>query len=704
MLTTWRPHTLDGALLWFQPATGLSVRVDGPETRALRRRAPRLVLFGITNRCNLACTFCSRDQAAASAWTADSAHDVLAGLAQRGTLEVAFGGGEPLAFRGFDDLVERLATTTALALHVTTNGTLLTPERLARLRPHLGELRLSLYDESDWAARLRLLASVPGRYGVNLLLTPARVAALPALLADITSLGCRDVALLSYVGPDPALQLSADDDARVAAAVAGAPAGLRVRLSVCFGDRMHDVPRLFAGVAGDGDCGAGLDFVTLTSDRRLEACSYQRGGLPIASADDVLAAWQARRPELLGPAGARGCARPTAGRAALPDGVRIWQGFSGNNSGDCVLVGRFADDDAARRYLDELLPGFVPGEKYPQPWLELLAREGIEVGKFAHAPDVMAAVGRNILMHTDMALEDDFAELRTLLWKRGGRAVYSGIHVHDTVTLVAGLRFPDAAARDAAQHQLAADGRGTLATRGLDLYGLLDVRSGRRVPHDLPNQLTTLQAVASQHGASLAAELAAHPYDQVPSMPALLSARAPDAPEWLWADMSDADSAQRVARDLGPAVTVAHRFVLVAGAGPGTIQPRQGFIIQRAGGTAELVRGSRLRLGFTLVDFPPPNPTSEQRKAHLERPSPDPASVLPELRAWLGPDVALDMRAERHHRSVGHVDTSDPAAAMRALATSASTRGFNLFLDLAPIDRIADSLARIATDLASPRR
>ena len=84
MLTTWRPHTLDGALLWFQPATGLSVRVDGPETRALRRRAPRLVLFGITNKCNLACGFCSRDQAAASAWTADSAHDVLAGLAQRG--------------------------------------------------------------------------------------------------------------------------------------------------------------------------------------------------------------------------------------------------------------------------------------------------------------------------------------------------------------------------------------------------------------------------------------------------------------------------------------------------------------------------------------------------------------------------------------------------------------------------------------------
>ncbi|MCC6996923.1 MAG: radical SAM protein [Deltaproteobacteria bacterium] len=703
MRTTWRPHTLDGALLWFQPGTGLSVRVDGPETRALRRRAPRLVLFGITNKCNLACTFCSRDQTAASAWTADDAYHVLAGLARRGTLEVAFGGGEPLAFRGFDDLVERLATTTPLALHVTTNGTLLTPARLARLRPHLGELRLSLYDENDWAARLRLLASVPGRFGVNLLLTPARVAGLPGLLADLAGLGCQDVALLSYVGPDPALHLSAADDTRVAAAIAAAPAGLRVRLSVCFGDRLHDVPRLFAGVAGDGDCGAGLDFVTLTSDRRLEACSYQRGGLPITSADDVLAAWQARRPELLGPAGARGCARPAAPRATLPDGVRIWRGFSGNNSGDCVLVGRFADGDAAQRYLDELLPGFVPGDKYPQPWLDLLAREGIEVAKFSHAPDVMAAVGRSILMHTDMALEDDFAELRTLLWKRGGRAVYSGIHVHDTVTLVAGLRFPDAAARDAAHLELCAnDDRGTLATRGLDLYGLLDVRSGRRVPHDLPDQLATLRGLAKRHGASLAAELAE--YKTAPAMPGLLSARPPaaDAPEWLWARMPDKDIARRVAPDLGPAASLADRYILVAGAGPGSISPRAGFIIQRAGGTAEVLRGVRLRLDFSLWRADLRVATHKQRKTLADLPVPDPSSILAELRAWLGAEVDLALQNGEHDTLVGHIATSEPAFAMSALLTSAHNRGFTLWLDLRPGDPIADSLARVAADL-TPR-
>ena len=82
-------------------------------------------MFGITNRCNLTCDFCSRDTSRQSAWTVDSAALVLQGLAAAGTLEVAFGGGEPFAFRGFPELLSELHRTTRLAMHVTTNGTLL---------------------------------------------------------------------------------------------------------------------------------------------------------------------------------------------------------------------------------------------------------------------------------------------------------------------------------------------------------------------------------------------------------------------------------------------------------------------------------------------------------------------------------------------------------------------------------------------------
>src|SRR4051794_37728922 len=108
MLERFRAHPLDGGALFFQPSTGTTLRLENDATRALRQSAPRVVMFGITNACNLRCAYCSRDVARESAWTADSAADVLAGLSDAGTLEVAFGGGEPFAFRGFLELLEEL--------------------------------------------------------------------------------------------------------------------------------------------------------------------------------------------------------------------------------------------------------------------------------------------------------------------------------------------------------------------------------------------------------------------------------------------------------------------------------------------------------------------------------------------------------------------------------------------------------------------
>lgn len=111
-----RRFALDGALLLFGKHTGLTAVCDGPETAHLRMRVPRVVQFGITNACNLACMFCSRDLEARSSWTADSAFELLRDLDAAGVLEVAFGGGEPLVFKGFVELVRRLASETGLAL------------------------------------------------------------------------------------------------------------------------------------------------------------------------------------------------------------------------------------------------------------------------------------------------------------------------------------------------------------------------------------------------------------------------------------------------------------------------------------------------------------------------------------------------------------------------------------------------------------
>jgi MoaA/NifB/PqqE/SkfB family radical SAM enzyme len=307
---SFRPFPMHGALLLFDRDSGENVLLDGPETASLRPIAPRVVQFGITNRRNLACTFCSRDVAATSAWTLESAFALLSTLAAAGLLEVAFGGGEPWMFRSFASLVRRLHTETPLAVNFTTNGIALTRERLAEIAGCYGQLRLSLYDDNAWRERVSLCADAGARFGVNYLVTSARLGELEATVLELVALGCRDVLLLAYNGRDAALHLSSAEAADLAVRVRScarrsALVGVRLALDVCWGERLESVPRLFSKT----DCGAGSEFLVITSDRRVMPCSFHHVGLPFETAADVMAIWRERQPLLSSPSTLPGCAR-----------------------------------------------------------------------------------------------------------------------------------------------------------------------------------------------------------------------------------------------------------------------------------------------------------------------------------------------------------------------------------------------------------
>ena len=304
----YRRFPMRGALLLFDRDTGTNVLCDGEEATDLLPVAPRVIQFAITNRCNLACTFCSRDVEVASAWTAETAFAMLAGLAEAGVLEVAFGGGEPFAFRGFAALVRRLYAETPLAVNVTTNGTLVSRERLAEIAGCYGQLRLSLYDDNDWRARVALFADAGARFGVNYLVTPARLADLDTTIVELAALGCRDVLLLSYNGGDRSLHQSRAETMLLAAQVqtlSRALPGVRIALDVCWGERLEAVPRLFA----KPDCGAGSEFLVVTSDARVMPCSFHEVSFPAATAVEVMTIWRTRQRELAAPATQPGCAR-----------------------------------------------------------------------------------------------------------------------------------------------------------------------------------------------------------------------------------------------------------------------------------------------------------------------------------------------------------------------------------------------------------
>ncbi|AKF85169.1 hypothetical protein MFUL124B02_10145 [Myxococcus fulvus 124B02] len=671
----WRPHALDGALLWFHRKTGTNLRVDAPGTRHLRRRAPRLVLFGITNACNLACGFCSREREARSDWTVDSAFEVLSGLSRAGTLEVAFGGGEPLAFRGFDALVERLATHTPLAIHFTTNGVLLSEERLARLRPHLGEVRVSLYEDNDWEASVARLARAGQTFGVNLLATPEQVAGLPERLRRLEALGCRDVALLRYVGRDAALRLGAEDESRLTDIVAGSP--VRTRLSVCFGDMLLEVPRLFGG-----DCGAGRDFVTLTSDRKLKSCSFHGAGLPIGSAEDVLQAWEGNQATLSTPSPLPGCARVSSPRAdVLEDGVRVWRGFSGNNSGDCVLVGRFDTPEEATAYLETLVPDWKSGSDYPERWRALLAAEGIPIAADEYAPQVMLAVGRSVLMHTDMTLGDDFRALRTLVWKRKGRLVQTGIHVHSQVMLATVFGVKDAASLPALSRALDTAELGTFVRHANQLHGLVAFWGESGEEDALDTVVNGLSEMAREHGAVLAAELVEMPREA--NLKQALASRHPRATRTrLWVLFDSAEAAARYARDLEGAVTVAGAHVLLE---EGHFGPRLGYLAHRQGGRALLLTSQRVVV-----------------TGYFARKNPGAADMVPRLRPYLSADDRLETVSWEKSLMI-QVDTQAPGPVMKGFTELEVLLGMPIQVRLHPDNPLAEALHRLREEVEARR-
>ncbi len=214
---------------------------------------------------------------------------VLPGADAWGVLEVAFGGGEPTLFPRWQDFICELYETTRLCLNFTTNGTLLTEDFLRGIAGRYGQIRVSLYEDNYWPETVALLTRCEARYGVNWLITPAELDGIEAKFMKLLALGVRDYLLLSYKGADSRMHFTAQDYQRfsdfVTAMHAKLGAAVQIKLDVCWGDSLPNVPRLFS----HDDCGAGDEFLSITSDKHVKVCSFQQThtGIPFETIADL---------------------------------------------------------------------------------------------------------------------------------------------------------------------------------------------------------------------------------------------------------------------------------------------------------------------------------------------------------------------------------------------------------------------------------
>jgi hypothetical protein len=695
----FRAYPLDGAALYFQPASGVHVRVSGTATRELRRQAPRVVMFGITNVCNLTCDFCSRDVTRDSGWTVASAAAALRGLSDAGTLEVAYGGGEPFAFNGFDELVAEVNGSTALAQHVTTNGTLIRAATWPRFAGRFGQVRLSVYEGVAWREVVETLASAGQRWGANLLVDGPALASLPAMLAELAARGCHDVSLLSYVGPEARRHLDGVGDRQLAAIIADSP--VTCRLSVCFGDRVA-VPRLHGGDT-PGDCGAGRDFVSITPDRRVLSCSFQDRSFPGATAGDILAAWWQQQPALAAPSPRGGCARtlPTATEPAALPPIAIWRSFSGNNSGECLLVATFRKIDDAEAYLAELLPGWTPDGAYSPAWRQLFADEGVLAAdidsRFGDdaSPREVVAIGGSVIA-VQYAADDAFPELRALAWKRGAFVVPGGVHIHDGIHVLLAVKTRDDQDRErllaAPRHQawrlhahgdvvlalaLAFGGEGTLAT-------LAEVREEvQRLAGDRRFAVELFFDDVSDGDLIAAMQRLGH-----------RPARRPRLWVSYWGETSS-DNASAFARTLpGERTTVVGDVVLVD---PAPDRKRLAVLAYRHGASVHVLDGVRVELS-AIVWYERPQQKGQRGTTR----SVDDVYVQTTLRALLPRGSELTVTRPKFSWRDGPtitIATDAPADALRALGNCAGSISACLGVSASDLDPLGTALHRLLEDL-----
>jgi MoaA/NifB/PqqE/SkfB family radical SAM enzyme len=191
----------------YDRSTGIHILLDEiPVEEHSRDFGPELLSIALLNACDLECSFC---YAPKTAYRLDPNHvvDVCKQFAALGTLEVAFGGGEPTLYQGLGDLCRRIWSETDLGISITTHGHHLTDRLIDELTGHISVIRVSIDAPEPLYSAIRgrplsaLQQKLPAMsshipFGINTVVNSSTLPFLDDLAAIVQQVGAIDWLLL----------------------------------------------------------------------------------------------------------------------------------------------------------------------------------------------------------------------------------------------------------------------------------------------------------------------------------------------------------------------------------------------------------------------------------------------------------------------------------------------------------------------------
>jgi len=155
-----------------------------------------LVSIELTNYCTKGCPFCYSKSTpkGQTFWTPDMLEGFIRDLSAHGVEAVSFGGGEPLQYEGLWDLLGRVRDIDIFK-SMTTNGLLLSPGVVERLRPYLNKMHVSIHFPDRTTEVMRVIQQVKDlaaaglKSGINMILRGEDMAAEKAAVVRIKEAG-----------------------------------------------------------------------------------------------------------------------------------------------------------------------------------------------------------------------------------------------------------------------------------------------------------------------------------------------------------------------------------------------------------------------------------------------------------------------------------------------------------------------------------